>query len=84
MGVNNMANEYYKEIAIKAANALGLRLSGVDMIIKDIEKPNSEYVILEINSAPGFGIHINPDFGKSINPMPEILKAFVYNSDDGK
>lgn len=38
-----------KEAAIRAANSLGLRYAGVDMI----EKPDGQPVLLEINAAPG-------------------------------
>lgn len=62
------------QIALKAADALGLRFGGVDLMTKDITK-DTEYKVIEINGFEGFDIHINPDFGKSRDISGQIIKA---------
>jgi len=46
----------FQKIAIEASQSLGLRLSGVDIITRNISKSLEEnegkYVILELNGAP--------------------------------
>jgi len=52
--VTNKIHSGFKEIAIKLTKDMGLRLCGVDIIIKgDISEKPDIYWILEINSAPG-------------------------------
>ncbi len=41
-----------KELAIKIAQDFNLVMCGIDIISKDISKPDENYVVLEINSAP--------------------------------
>lgn len=43
----------FREIAITAARVSGLRYCGIDMMIADPSDPASDYVILEVNAAPG-------------------------------
>ncbi len=44
----------YKELAINITRDMGLRMCGVDIISQgDIRAPFRDYVIIEINSAPG-------------------------------
>jgi glutathione synthase/RimK-type ligase-like ATP-grasp enzyme len=41
------------EIAVKATRTLGLNLCGVDLICADATKASPDYVIVELNAAPG-------------------------------
>ena len=43
----------FQKLAISAIKDMGLRLGGVDIITSDITQPMQEYVIIEINGAPG-------------------------------
>lgn len=49
----------YKKIAEKAANSVGAKICGVDIMIKNIsEKPTpNNYCIIELNPNPGLTIH---------------------------
>lgn len=49
-------NKLYKKACIDAASGLNLQLAGIDIIVKNIEKPGS-YVILEVNSNPYINMH---------------------------
>jgi glutamate--cysteine ligase len=64
------------EIAVKAVNALpGLDFVGVDFMTKDITQPQTEnsYIIVEVNSSPGFCIHEFPYLGKKRHAEEEFL-----------
>lgn len=43
----------FRELAINISRDMGLRMCGVDVISSDISLPLKEYVVIEINSAPG-------------------------------
>jgi D-alanine-D-alanine ligase-like ATP-grasp enzyme len=43
----------FKKLAFKIAKDMGLRLIGLDVITSDITRPMTDYVIIEVNSAPG-------------------------------
>ncbi len=43
----------YQSLAISITKDMGLRMCGVDIISSNIRHPIKDYVILEINSAPG-------------------------------
>ena len=53
----------YKDLAVTSASAIRLRLAGVDILIKD-DLCFGDYTITEINSVPGFDVHLYPDEGK--------------------
>lgn len=52
-------------LAVKAADVLGLDVAGIDLVAPDIAKPLWEGggVIIEVNAAPGFRMHLYPDKG---------------------
>ncbi len=43
----------YKDVSVQAANAVGLRFAGVDIICPSIEHFDAAYAVLELNAAPG-------------------------------
>ncbi len=50
----NQMSPFYRQLAVKIANSLNLKLCGIDIIAKDITELNDKrYYILEVNSAPG-------------------------------
>jgi len=57
LDVSKKIHPSFKKVAISITKDMGLRLCGVDIIVKgDIEKKiskNNQYFVLEINSAPG-------------------------------
>jgi cyanophycin synthetase len=54
-----------KEIAIRAAQVVGLDVAGIDFITPDIARPIAEVGggIVEVNAAPGFRMHVAPSEG---------------------
>ncbi len=67
-----------KEIAIRAAQIVGLDVAGIDFITPDIGRPAGEVGggIVEINAAPGFRMHVAPSEGTArdvAGPVMDML-----------
>ena len=70
----------YKKVAADAVTALGAKISGIDLIIPDKEKPaNKEktYGIIEANFNPAMHMHVYPFGGKSRRLTMDVLR-FLY------
>ena len=74
INMTDKIHPFYKKIALKAARELGLNLTGLDLMTKDISK-KSNYAILELNSYPSLSMHENPDVGKPVPVNKLILKS---------
>lgn len=63
------------EMVIKAVEAVGLDIAGVDICTRDIACPITADggVILEVNAAPGIRMHMYPEKGKSRNAASQIV-----------
>lgn len=68
----NRVSQKLKDIAIKAAKIIGLKITGVDMIYNP--KEDREY-LLELNDCPGIDIHHFPALGKPQNVASDIIDA---------
>ncbi len=71
----------YKDIAIKAANIVGAKICGIDMIISDIsnDKPtNRDYAVIEANFNPAIHIHAFPYKGKPREIAEKILDLLGF------
>lgn len=72
-----------REMAIRAAQAIGLDVAGIDFITRDISKSykTDGGGICEVNAAPGFRMHVAPTEGKSRDVAgPVIDMLFPPNS----
>jgi len=79
INVTDKVHPFYKKIAVKACQEIGLNLAGLDLMINDISKKSDNYRVIEINSFPALDMHENPDQGKPINVSKEILKSIFIN-----
>ena len=63
------------EIAARAAKVIGLDVAGVDLICEDISKSVREHggVIVEVNAAPGFRMHVAPTVGAPRNVAAPVI-----------
>lgn len=68
-------SEAYKLIAVNAAKAVGAKICGADIIIRDIEEnPEAEnYSIIELNFNPALHIHDFPFKGKNRHVEATVL-----------
>ncbi|MDT8715616.1 cyanophycin synthetase [Clostridium sp. 19966] len=71
-----------KELCVRAAEAVGLNICGIDLCCKDIKKSLLEQgVVLEINASPGIRMHHYPSQGKPRNVSEAIVNMmFKYTN----
>ncbi|EYE89784.1 cyanophycin synthetase [Fervidicella metallireducens AeB] len=69
------------EIAIRAAEAVGLDVAGIDICTKDISKSmkTNSGAILEVNAAPGIRMHMYPSLGKG-RDVPSYILDYLFPS----
>ena len=72
----------YREIALKAAAAVGAVFCGVDIITEDITRSAEEsiYAVTELNFNPSIKIHCYPSAGQS-RPIGEAVVRFLFDMD---
>ncbi|MDF2557152.1 MAG: cyanophycin synthetase [Bacillales bacterium] len=72
------------EIAVRAAEALGINIAGVDIVTEDITKPILETggAVIEVNSAPGLRMHLYPSGGKPRNVAKDIIDLLFPNDQE--
>ncbi|MBU4439680.1 MAG: bifunctional glutamate--cysteine ligase GshA/glutathione synthetase GshB [Acetobacterium sp.] len=70
----------YKAIAVAAAQAVGARICGADIIIRDIrEKPDAtNYSIIELNFNPALHIHNYPFVGENRHVDDKVLDLLGF------
>jgi len=70
----------YKRIAVKAAKALNVKNTGLDMIIPDVsvEATDDNYAIIELNFNPAIHIHCHPFQGKNRRLNEKLMDALGY------
>src|SRR6185436_3460460 len=63
------------DVAVRAAKVVGLDVAGIDIVCPDISKSLREQrgVIVEVNAAPGFRMHVAPTEGKSRNVAAPVI-----------
>ena len=72
--------ESYKQIAVKAAKALDVKITGLDMIIPDYqqEATDDNYAIIELNFNPAIHIHCHPFKGKNRRLNEKLLDLLGF------
>jgi len=70
----------YKQIAVKAAQALDVKITGLDMIIPDYtqEATDDNYAIIELNFNPAIHIHCHPYKGKNRRLNEKLLDLLGF------
>ena len=76
----DLVMDEYKEIAVKAAEAVGAKICGADIIIRNInEKPDDKnHGIIELNFNPAIHIHSFPLEGKNRHAESAILDLLGF------
>ncbi len=77
--VDDQICEENKQIAIRAAEVLGLRLAGMDFLCEDISVPMTESrgVIVEANQHPGITLNALPTIGEGTDVATPIIKTII-------
>jgi glutamate--cysteine ligase len=72
--------ESYKKIAVQAAQALNVKITGLDMIISDYTQEASadNYAIIELNFNPAIHIHCHPYKGKNRRLNEKLFDILGY------
>jgi glutamate--cysteine ligase len=71
--------DFYKDVAVKAARAAGLKIAGIDIIIKDPEAAQSpeNYIVVELNAPAMLSMHDFPYIGKNRHVEKYVLDAIL-------
>lgn len=70
----------------RAARVIGLDICGLDVMAKNLSTPlkGNRGVIIEVNAAPGFRMHLAPTIGESINVAKPVVDMLFPNNDTGR
>jgi D-alanine-D-alanine ligase-like ATP-grasp enzyme len=66
-------------VAIKSAKAAGLKIAGIDIIIKDLKadpSPNN-YIVVELNAPAMLSMHNFPYIGKNRHVEKYVLDSIL-------
>ncbi len=74
----DQVSDYFKDIAIKATKAMGVKICGIDMIVS---KDMQDYVIIEANFNPAIQMHTYPYLGIGKNVAKDILELLFKNKE---
>jgi cyanophycin synthetase len=70
----------------RIARTIGLDICGIDVMASDLETPIKQNggVILEVNAAPGFRMHVEPTMGKGRNVARPVVDMLFPFNDNGR
>ncbi len=70
-----------KFLAERIAKIIGLDICGIDIMAESIEEPlrTNGGVVLEVNAAPGFRMHLDPSVGKPRNVAAAVVDMLYPN-----
>jgi cyanophycin synthetase len=73
-------------LAQDIAQHLRLTCMGIDVVAQDLATSwkSGNFGIIEINSAPGISMHLQPAIGEPIDVTSAILETFFESSDDAR
>ena len=64
-----------REMAVRAARAIGLDVAGIDFLTTDVSRSYKDTggAICEVNAAPGFRMHVSPSEGKPRDAAGKVM-----------
>lgn len=73
--VTDQVHRENAEIAVRAANIIGLDVAGIDLVAEDISIPLNQCggAVIEVNAAPGLRMHLHPSAGTPRNVAAPIV-----------
>lgn len=77
--VTDKMPDYYKNVAIESARAAGLKIAGIDIIIKDFQDlPSAKnYIVVELNAPAMLSMHDFPYIGQNRQVEKYVLDAIL-------
>ncbi|WP_321289439.1 glutamate ligase [uncultured Sunxiuqinia sp.] len=71
--------DFYKEVAVQSAQAVGLNIAGIDIIIGDMKRtPSTEnYIVVELNAPAMLSMHDFPYQGKNRQVEKYVLDSIL-------
>lgn len=71
--------DFYKEVAIRAAQSAGLKIAGIDIIIKglDITPSPENYIVVELNAPAMLSMHNFPYIGENRHVEKYVLDSIL-------
>ncbi|MCY3412786.1 MAG: cyanophycin synthetase [Candidatus Heimdallarchaeota archaeon] len=84
--VTNIIHFENIQLAERAVKTIGLDIAGVDIIAPDITTPikTNGGVIIEVNAAPGFRMHIQPTEGTHRNVAKPVIDMLFPDNSQGR
>jgi cyanophycin synthetase len=73
-------------LAQRVAKIIGLDIAGIDVVTPDITQPlrDVDGVIVEVNAAPGFRMHVCPSVGLPRNVAAPVMDMLFPNGKSGR
>lgn len=73
-------------LAQRVVKIIGLDIAGIDIVTEDISKPLREVdgVIVEVNAAPGFRMHVSPSEGIPRNVAEPVIDMLFPQRSNGR
>ena len=73
-------------LAQRVAKIIGLDIAGIDIVTPDITQPlrDVDGVVVEVNAAPGFRMHVCPSVGLARNVAAPVLDMLFPNGKPGR
>lgn len=77
--VTDDITDSYKGVAVKAASAAGLKIAGIDIIIKDLGRTASpeDYIVVELNAPAMLSMHNYPYIGNNRHVEKYVLDSIL-------
>ncbi len=77
--VTDDISDFYKNVAVEAAKSAGLKIAGIDIIIRDMEGPasNDNYIVVELNAPAMLSMHDYPYIGKNRHVEKYVLDSIL-------
>jgi cyanophycin synthetase len=74
--VTDVVHPYNVFLAERVARLMNLDVCGIDIVAKDIQRPITEKTgaVVEVNSGPGFRMHLSPTKGLARNVAEPLIK----------
>ncbi len=84
--VTDCIHPHNKELAVRAADIVGLDVCGIDFVVPDIASPLDKQggCLIEINAAPGIRMHHFPSQGKPRNAAGAIMEYLFPKASNGR